>query len=517
MRSPSGLSQLPPLSYLRALWKRKLMVMLVWVLTGALATAIVLWLPAIYRAEVLILVESQRIPERFVTSTVSADLNDRLSNIRQRVMSYNRLLTVINKYDLYREERGHMAEEEIVDLMRSHIDVRLEQGWSREQPAAFRISYEGYDPATTAQVANELGELFIDQNLRSREVNAIGTTEFLDSQAQEAKKRLEQQEALLTGYKRRYNGELPQQESTLNAALGRLQVQLQGAQEEAARIEQSRLLRESEIRAAEASRDALSSAGGRVTAAADPEAEAAERELAQVEKNLTAMRARYTDQHPDVREAQQALAKLRIRLALMTPSASAAGGGEAAAVYQGPLLQENEHIAQLNAVQTVAAKRLKELEGERRRILQEIAALQNRLGRLPLHEQQLAGLMRDYQISQANYQSLLDKKLAAQVATEMERNQKSERFTVLDSARAPERPIKPDRPLLAAAGWVLGLLAALMIALIVELNKNVVLGEWELPAGTPVLGRAPRIVIRRSGKRGALPQERDAAIAGQAD
>jgi succinoglycan biosynthesis transport protein ExoP len=90
------------------------------------------------------------------------------------------------------------------------------------------------------------------------------------------------------------------------------------------------------------------------------------------------------------------------------------------------------------------------------------------------------------------------------MATEMEKNQKSERFTVLDSARVPEKPVRPDRLILSLIAWPLCLLLGAGIGYLVEFNKNVVLGEWELPSETPILGRVPRIVVRGTGER-AVP------------
>jgi polysaccharide chain length determinant protein (PEP-CTERM system associated) len=510
--------QLPALSWVRALWKRKLLIAFLGTGLGVLATAIALWLPAVYRAEVLVLVESQRVPERFVTSTVSADLNDRLSTLRQQIMSYARLLGIINKYGLYREERGRKPEEEVIELMRERIFVSLDQGWSKEQPGAFRIAYEAHEAAVAAQVANELAELFIDQNLRSREVRAVGTSEFLQSQVDEAKKRLEGQEALLGDYKRKHNGELPQQETTLNAALARLQVQLQGVYDEISRTGQTKTIKESELSTAEASQSAFRQMTEQLSAVG-PRREAQKTESAaeveMLEKKLEALRARYTGNHPDVRETGAALARLRERLArgpeadsTATGSTSDSAADKPAAsqnqvLMSGTLVRERERVEQLKTLQTIAGTQLEHLDVERQRILREIAAVQARLSQLPMREQQIAAIARDYEISRANYQSLLDKKLSAEMATELEKNQKSERFTVLDAARVPEEPVKPDRLVIGLLGWALGLVLAVVAALLVEFNTNVVLGEWELPRDTPILGRVPVIVIRKRGAREA--------------
>jgi len=79
------------------------------------------------------------------------------------------------------------------------------------------------------------------------------------------------------------------------------------------------------------------------------------------------------------------------------------------------------------------------------------------------------------------------------MATDMEKRQKAERFTVLDPARVPEKPFKPNRPLFYTVGIVAGLLFGVAAAFGRELKRNVVLGEWELPADVVILGRVPRI------------------------
>jgi hypothetical protein len=107
----------------------------------------------------------------------------------------------------------------------------------------------------------------------------------------------------------------------------------------------------------------------------------------------------------------------------------------------------------------------------------------------------MAGLTRDYEITKANYRSLLDKKIAAEMATDMERREKSERFTIVDPARVPARPFKPKREMLDIGGSLIGLALGLALGLGREFQEATLLGEWELPAGPSVLGRLPYIEI----------------------
>ena len=132
---------------------------------------------------------------------------------------------------------------------------------------------------------------------------------------------------------------------------------------------------------------------------------------------------------------------------------------------------------------------------DQQRILKDINTYQARVEHLPVREQELAQITRDYEISKENYRSLLDKKIAAGMALDMERRQKSERFTVIDPARVPEKPVRPKRTMLYGAGMAVSLILAMIVGFGAELRQNVVLGEWELPSDIPVLARLPHIQI----------------------
>ena len=135
--------------------------------------------------------------------------------------------------------------------------------------------------------------------------------------------------------------------------------------------------------------------------------------------------------------------------------------------------------------------------------MRDISDYQTRLEKLPIREQQLSALTRDYETSKANYRSLLDKKISADMASDME---KSNPIGEVPDIRCRPAflsvPIRPRRAVYTGAG-VLGALAlGLLLALGLELNENRFLGEWELPAHVKVLGRIS--VCAGSGSRLAL-------------
>jgi uncharacterized protein involved in exopolysaccharide biosynthesis len=149
---------------------------------------------------------------------------------------------------------------------------------------------------------------------------------------------------------------------------------------------------------------------------------------------------------------------------------------------------------------TMAEQEIRSLDQRSRKLIQESAEIQTRIQKIPIREEELTTITRDYETCKANYHSLLDKKLAADVATNMERGEKAERFVMLDLARPPEKPVRPKRAMLTAGGTLFWLALAMSLAFVRELQQNTFLGEWELPAGTVVLGNVPELELSKHAR-----------------
>ncbi len=427
-----------------------------------------------------------------------------MARIQQEILSSGNLRRIIDEFGLYREERKTRSADRVLELMRKDISItadKLDSVGSSKQPAAFRIGYQGSDPQLVAQVANRLTSLYIEQDLRIRSVQAEGTSEFLDGQLQDAKKTLEVLEAAVSSYKLKHNGELPQQYDTLVNTLSRLQVELESNRDAVNRAQQTKVILTSTLNIAETNLAGQIRAAQTATLTGTINAPTLQKRMEDLQEQLDALRIRKRDDHPDV-----------IRLRAEIETLKRAEERERAAMAG---LTENDTLAtsSLQAVESIESIRVRQqvtalkaqIEGtdreladrraEQLRILGDIDNCQNRMERLPVREQEMAQITRDYEISREHYKSLLEKKTAADMALEMERRQKSERLTVLDRARVPDKPIKPKRSLLYPVGTLLSLALALIVGFSVEVNQNVFLGEWELPAETPVLARVPHIEV----------------------
>lgn len=535
-KSSAASSPVPPefsvLSIARMLWKQKFLIFLLWVAVSLVAMYQISKLPPVYRAEAIILVDRQKIPERLVESTVNPNVQNRLSYISEQILSSRRLTAVLTDFDLFPGEQWQRTPEDYAERIRRDITVGQDRPGPRARQGVIRIGFRGSNRNVVASVANRLANLFIEENLKTRELMAEGTTEFLDSQLQEAKKNLDGQEAALTRYKIQFNGELPQQEQQLGATLGRIQANLEASRDAVNRANQSIITLENNITLLDAEeklqgqafdlranaveeasrRPATSQVRARQTPAVP------EKESETLARQLRSLRTKYGEGHPDIRRLQAVLDHALQLEAQQANGASASAPADTQAEPDTPSASSGSSIALANTeitrlnVEAVKLRRQDRISGmrtqieqnkheieqrtrEQEQITKNIGVYQEKLGRLPIREQQMAQVTRDHANASAQYQSLLGKKAGAEMASELEHRQKAERFTLIEPARVPDAPVSPNRTLLNSISTAVGFVFGAIVGLLLELRKGKLLGEWELPPSVVVLAHLPRIQI----------------------
>ena len=513
-----------PLSIVRAIWKSKFLAIAIWILGSVATVFYVSRLPASYFAEAVILVDAQKIPSQYVSSTVSTTLQDRLATINRQILSSSRLAKLLQEMKVYRGDGP--VPEGLLLMVRKSIVVNVERGWSGDQPGAVRVGYDGPDPRMAADMANRIANLYVEENLKNREIQAEGTAEFIESLLAEAKKKLDAQEAAVSRYKVQHSGELPQQENALVGMLGRLHTELQANNDAMNRVQETKVMLENSLQLAEATVSALAHAVATGTPrppeaittgepAAAPKPVAPPRRSEVLANEVAQLRLRYSEQHPDIRklkeelaaakeaeEAEDKRAAARLAVAPVKKTSGPARAAIKAAPNANPadvieLTKARERVSALNVQIAANDKELQTRSAEQERIRRDITIYQKRVDGLPFREQEMGDLMRDYDITRGNYQSLLGKKVAAGMGTDLERRKKAERFTIIEPARVPTAPHRPNRRMMDAMGCGFVLLLGLAAAFANELRRNVLLGGWEFSPQTPILGSLPNIVIDR--------------------
>jgi polysaccharide chain length determinant protein (PEP-CTERM system associated) len=470
--------------YVRIILHRKWLVLSTFLVVTA-ATAIFTYrLPDIYTSETVILVDPQKVPEAYVKATVSGDIRGRLGTLSQQILSATRLQKIIDTLKLYPEERKTMAREDVITRMRADISVNVVSDFGGSQSLqAFRIRYNGKDARLVAQVTNELAALFIEENLKAREQQATGTTDFLQNQLRETRKSLDEQEAKLRDFKLKHIGEMPEQEASDLQILGQLQSQLQLESDALSRAEQQRSYIQSMM--------AVQSAPVMDLDPVEQETSAPARQLSAPESRLSILKARlallltkYSEFHPDVQRLKRQIADEQEKQAKEEPTATEASNSVPKPVPVRPAPQPTQVNpvlqSQLEAIDAEIAKH----KEEQARLSKLVAGYHSKLQAIPVREQEITALVRDYEISKAHYKNLLENQLSAETATQLEIRQKGERFTVLDPAQPAQRPSKPKRVLLNLAGSIGGLVLGLGLAIGTELLGNSITTAEQISATT---------------------------------
>ncbi|MCA9456610.1 MAG: hypothetical protein KC587_08100, partial [Nitrospira sp.] len=202
--------------------RRKWMI-LSFVFLGITVGGILAWLKVeLYRSETVILIEQQKIPEKYVPSVVGGSTAERVSTMTQLVLSRTNLQKVVDEFHLYPKAIKDKGYEEVVAGLRENIQIKTKGGGEVE---AFTISFAHSDPIVAMKVTAKLASQYIDQNIKIREQFIEGAMEFLDQELMLAKAGLDQKEKELSEYKMKYLGELPGQLDVNLRTLDRLQLE----------------------------------------------------------------------------------------------------------------------------------------------------------------------------------------------------------------------------------------------------------------------------------------------------
>ena len=430
--------------------RRKWLIVVPALLIAIVASAIVYYLPNVYRSETLILVVPQRVPESYVKSTVTARIEDRLQSIGQQILSRTKLEQIVSDFDLYKRERqrGELMEDIVEQMRTKDIGIGVVKG------DAFRVSFQSDDPRVAMRVTERLGSLFIDESLRDREVLAQGTSEFLATQLDEARRQLEAVEGKLQEYQRTFNGELPSQLAANMQGLHNAEIALQQLGEALNRDRERRIAFERTVA------DVLEAPDPApvVTSTKPDMAQTLQDELRIAQQALIAVELKLKPDHPDVRRLRRNVEELEKRVQAQQLEGTLTSRPNNTVVMD---YAKRKRLLDAKAELDNLDREIKAKMAEEQRLRSVQGMYQARIEATPVREAELATLMRDYDTFQANYRGLLQKKEESEVSANLEKRQIGEQFKILDPARMPEKPISPDRPRL----YLIAVLAALAIGI----------------------------------------------------
>ncbi len=434
-------------------------------------------------------------PKDYVVPNVNDDLQARLQNITQQILSRTRLLHIVDELNLYSKDRGRLGPDEIVERMRKDIEIELVKD-EKKDVTAFRIHYSAHDPSIAQQVTSKLTNLFINENLEVRQQESEGTTKFLGDQMDSSRQSLESQEEKIREFKAQHVGELPSQLTSNLQVLSGLQAQSETENAALNTAKQQRVYLET------LQREYRTLGGASGSTQGDPmDLSSVEQELEKLKMQMADLGSRYEDGYPEIRKLKSQIAaveKMRDQRLAEMKNRSSKNSSEpnlTAAVDDRADVKTKPQLIQLQSQLRANEAEIKNREQMIADLKSKINDYQGRLNQEPVREQQLADLTRGYDESKAAYDDLQKKKNLSAMATSMELLQQGERFRILDPPSMPIKPVFPDRLKFCFIGIAVGLVLGVAMVWAREAADDRIYSEEQLKSllPMPVLTEIPII------------------------
>jgi polysaccharide chain length determinant protein (PEP-CTERM system associated) len=452
---------------------------------GTIAMILAMVLPKKYTSQTLILVQQPTVPSDIVKPIVTEDLNHRLASMQEQILSRTRLEPIIEKLGLYPGLRRKTHIEDLVERLRTSIVVTplvSMPGTQNQSLPGFYVNVTFNDPLVGQQICTEITSMFMEQNAHALEQQAARTTSFLSQQLDEAKAKLDEQDAKLARFKGQYLGSLPEQEQTnLNLLMG-MNSQLEANTQALSRAQQDKVFNESLLNQQQANLELSQLQPGK-----NPET--LEQQLNDLQSQLTVLQARYTAEHPDVIKIKNAMEEVKKRIAEEPKTDPSANEN-----VQTPR-REPPQIQQLRAKLHQDDLNIADLTKRQTQIQNQIGVLQARVQASPMVEQQFKELTRNHQSALDFYNELLKKRNNSEMARDLQHQQEGEQFRVLDPPSLPDKPSFPKKPYFLGGGVGGGFALGLGILALIAFNDRSINTERdvELCLQLPVLGLIPGI------------------------
>jgi len=465
-----------------------------------------------------ILIEEQEVPSDLIRSTITSYATQRIQTINQRVMTRANLMTIIDKYDLYRNKRGKETTEEILERMRKDVNVQMinadvidpRSGRPTAATVAFTLSFDGEAAEVTQKVASELTTLYLNENLKNRAEKASETYTFLTTEADKLREHITELETQLAAFKEKNAERLPQLAGLNTQLRERTETELRDVENQLRSMDDRKFYLEGQLGQINPLTPTMGESGQQIldpitqlktlrsqyisatskyspdhpdvvrlrrqieglekeTGSSVNSSTEQAKELAALRTELAAAREKYSAEHPDVIRLAKAVAAQEEGLKNLKNKPAP----ESEVAKNNP---DNPAYLTLQAQLAGIKSEVQSLKVQREQLKTKLTDYEKRLQQTPDVERKYLVLNRDYENSVRRYQELTAKQNVAEVGQELEKERKGERFSLIDPPQLPEKPLKPNRPAIIILGFLLSIGSGLGFATVAESMDSSVRG-----------------------------------------
>jgi len=440
--------------------------------------AVAILLPATYKSSGLILIESQEIPNDLVRSTVTSYADQRIAVIKQKLMTTAKIMGIVKKYNLYPDDRQTSPPSALVAKFRQSMFVDMVQanvtdprsGRSKRASIAFNVSFMDKNPRVAQQVANELVTEFLNENVKTRTARATETKEFLSEEGDKFQRKIQLLEKKIAEFKDEFNDSLPELLPYNLSRVESLQEELVQGQNQILILKDQIMTMSLEL----ASLDALLPSMG------SQQPTTAAQQLALAKSEYAALQSKYSENHPDIKRLKRQIDSLEQELGTTTDDAAVNPRNKS------PL------FLKINSKIDASEREVRRLFNRKKAINEKLGLYEKRVAETHQVKRAYDDLVRDYDNNLAKYKELRAKELQAELAQNLESENKGESFTLIEPPLVPSKPEKPNRPKIFIMGVIASIGIGVGLALLFDMLVGGVRGYNEV---SRILGANPLVVV----------------------
>ncbi len=464
--------------YLEILKRHKKLVIYPTIFLILVTAAVALLLPATYKSTGLILIESQEIPNDLVRSTVTSYADQRIAVIKQKLMTTAKIMTIVKKYNLYPEARQKSPPSVIVERFRGSMFIDMVQanvtdprsGRSKRASIAFNVSYMDKDPRVAQQVASELVTQFLNENVKTRTARATETKAFLKEEGDKFQRKIQLLEKNIAEFKDEFNDSLPELLPYNLSMVDGLQKELVHGQNQILILKDQVMTMSLEL----ASLDALLPSMG------SQRPTTVSQQLTLAKNEYAALQSKYSQKHPDIKRLKRQIESLELELA------AEADNGAVSSSNKSPL------FVKIHSRIDASEREVKRLFKRKKDINKKLKLYEKRVAETHQVKRAYDDLVRDYDNNLAKYKELRAKELQAELAQNLESENKGESFTLIEPPSVPNKPEKPNRPKIFSLGVVASIGIGVGLAILFDMLVGGVRGYSDI---SRILGANPLVVV----------------------
>jgi len=447
------------------------------VCTIAIAVAIALLLPPVYRGNARILVEAPQIPADLARSTVPSNPVEQLQIIEQQITTRENFLALADKLNIYGDNREKLSDADIVEDMQERTRFeRLQQDTPRGVDGAtiFNVSFDASDPKLASDVVNEYVELILHKNVRLRTRKAGDTLQFFEQEVARLGSDLTQLEGKILAFKNENKNALPDSLDFRRIQQSSQQERLQALEREEAGL---RSRRDNFVQ--------MFAATGRL---ATPGPLTPDQQLLQdLKRSLSDQLAIFAETSPNIVALRTRIESLEESVRKTAEAAVANGKGG---------------VSDLDLQLSDIDERLRYITQEKASINQRLAELTRSITATPGNATILNSLERTRDNTQAQYNTATASLAEASTGEQIELHSKGERFSIVEPATPPQDPISPNRRRIAGMGVAGGLGLGFGFIVLLELLNKTIRRPMELAQKLQIQPLATISYIPASHERG---------------